>query len=552
MSKTIFKLYDGSVFYVTNATLDTITRTVTPNDGPYAIKVSNYVTQFPVTVGDAKYTLLPLLHEACSSGGYYYRTALEFSVGRTSILDFVYRVSVLRIKSPNDFTTGFYNKSKNEIRQFLGDYSEYSLDSTSLNNTDEFIISNIDSKCVVCRYGENGWEKPGASSGVNWYADNDTCSQTLTPFLQSWYGTEYGLIGNYIPNQGGGTSSPGAGAGRFDKGTDVVPSFDGTQLASVLSCGFISAYSPNIAQLNSLANYMWTDDQIYQLLRKLFADPMDAIISLGIVPCTPVTDGSQVVKLGNVSTGISMPRISTQFASFTLGSIEIAPYWDSALDYAPYTSISLYLPFIGSIPLDTDKVMGCTLTLNYRIDVLTGACAAQLIATGPQYKDQTTGEQRSCAIGNWQGSCRIDVPITANNYAQMAGAIATSAVTGIGTAVAMGAVGGPGGALLGVGSAVAGLASSVMNNKPHVEMSGSVTGAGGYMSCRQPYVTITRPHQCLADSYNEMEGYPANITYKMSELSGYTVISSVHLDNVTATSTELEEIENLLKGGVIF
>ena len=57
--------------------------------------------------------------------------------------------------------------------------------------------------------------------------------------------------------------------------------------------------------------------------------------------------------------------------------------------------------------------------------------------------------------------------------------------------------------------------------------------------------------QALPAKQNEFMGYPAFITSTLAELTGYTEVDSIHLENVDATDAELSEIETLLKGGVI-
>ena len=47
-------------------------------------------------------------------------------------------------------------------------------------------------------------------------------------------------------------------------------------------------------------------------------------------------------------------------------------------DYNPHTTVSLYLPFIGIVPLNVDDVMRATITVKYGVDVFTGACLAMV------------------------------------------------------------------------------------------------------------------------------------------------------------------------------
>ena len=52
--------------------------------------------------------------------------------------------------------------------------------------------------------------------------------------------------------------------------------------------------------------------------------------------------------------------------------------------------------------------------------------------------------------------------------------------------------------------------------------------------------------------FKEIKGYQSNITSQLSSCRGYTEVEYVHLTGISgATDTELNEIENLLKEGVI-
>ena len=62
---------------------------------------------------------------------------------------------------------------------------------------------------------------------------------------------------------------------------------------------------------------------------------------------------------------------------------------------------------------------------------------------------------------------------------------------------------------------------------------------------------ITRPRQNVPADYGKIKGYPSNITTQLKNLNGYTVIDEIHLENMSATDDEIEEIETLLKQGVI-
>ena len=88
--------------------------------------------------------------------------------------------------------------------------------------------------------------------------------------------------------------------------------------------------------------------------------------------------------------------------------------------------------------------------------------------------------------------------------------------------------------------------------KPEVKHSGNLSGGVGRLGSKRPYFMLTRPRQSLPSKQNTYTGYPSNMTVELSSLSGYTEVDYIRLKNVNATDTEINEIIDLLKGGVIF
>lgn len=305
-----------------------------------------------------------------------------------------------------------------------------------------------------------------------------------------------------------------------------------------ISTGLLTIFKPTLSQIQSLGDYLWSNAFDVDTLKKLFGDPMDAIIGLSIVPVNPPAGGSKNVKVGNIDTGISMSYLSRQFVEKDLGSLSIDPYIGSFMDYSPYTKIQIYLPYIGFRELSPEDVMGTTISIKYIIDVLTGGCNAILNVSGKG------------AIYQFNGSCIANVPLTALNYS---GAIqnAISAVGSLVTAGAGVASGNP--ALAGVG--VVGLATratnAVINTKPTIQRSGNAGGASGLCGVQYAYAIIERPRLSTPANYNGFIGNTLNVTMTIGSCDGLTMVEAIHLDNVLCTENEREELMKMLHEGVI-
>ena len=297
--------------------------------------------------------------------------------------------------------------------------------------------------------------------------------------------------------------------------------------------GFVAIYNPTQSQLASFSQYLWSDNFIANI-KKLFEDPMQAIIGLHMIYATPSRGADHNIVCGYLDSGVNSRTVSNQYINIACGAIKVSKYFGNILDYAPYTKIQLFLPFIGVVSLDTNEVMGSTLNVTYRVDVLTGACLAQVSVSRSDY---------GAVMYTFSGNCAVQLPITGGNYSSI---IANT----IGIGASIGATIASGGALAPV--AVAGAAAGVSNSHLNVAHSGSIGANAGAMGGKIPYLIITRPKPYNANNYNNFYGYPSNKTIKLSSCTGYTRVKDIHLENISsATDDELNEIESLLKEGVI-
>ena len=331
------------------------------------------------------------------------------------------------------------------------------------------------------------------------------------------------------PYSEGGESDVGGGSGTFD-GTSVDVDFATLPRLSAADTGFITLYNPTLSQLQSLASYMWSGAFDLDTFKKLFADPMQAILGLSIVPGPVPSAGTQAVKVGNISTGISMTKAASQYIDVDCGTLNVEEFWGAYLDYEPYTKAEIYLPYIGTHQIAVDDIMGKAVHIKYHIDILSGACAAEIKCGGS-------------VLYTFIGSVAVSIPVTGNDWTNVINGV-LSIAGAVGSLVATGGAAAP--------AAAGEIASAAVNSlKPNIEKSGSVSGGGGLMAGKVPILILTRPRQALPASQNSFTGYPAFITRSLGAVSGYTEVHKIRLGGISATDAELDEIENLLKGGVI-
>ena len=290
-------------------------------------------------------------------------------------------------------------------------------------------------------------------------------------------------------------------------------------------------YNPTLSQINAFGAWLWSDNFVDQI-KKLFNDPMQAIIGLHKVYATPATNGAQTIKVGYLDSGVSANVVSNQYTTIDCGTVSLPEYFHNVFDYSPYTQVNLYLPFIGIVPLDNADVMRSSIHIVYHVDVLSGACLAEVKVT----RDGAGG-----TLYQYTGNASVTLPISSGSYMGIVSSIASIA-GGIAGTIASG-----GAALPMIASA----AGSALNARTKVEHSGGFSGNAGAMGGKIPYLIISRPQIVLADNYRHYIGKPSNFTATLGSCHGYTEVIECHLENVNATNSELDEIDALLKGGVI-
>lgn len=329
--------------------------------------------------------------------------------------------------------------------------------------------------------------------------------------------------------QTGEKSKPGGGGG-----TGVIPGIQGTpipgvgDLQSVIDLGLISAYTPDASQVQALANELWGTNFIQQI-SKVVNQPMDTIVTFHIVPLSGISEGDYLIVLGNYVSLVHSSKPSAQYHVVDCGSITIDEIWGSYLDWK--CSISLFLPFIGSVPLKVDDVIGKTISVQYMVDILTGACVAYVI-------------RDDAVIANFAGNCAFEIPLTGGDHTQLITGmigVAGAAITGIAT----------GGMTAPVAATAATSSLNVAMSKTNYQRSGGLGANTAYMGIKTPYLTVYVPNQCLPEDQNDFIGYPSYITVTLGSQHGYTEVYKSHVHINGASDAEIMEIETLLNQGVI-
>ena len=344
--------------------------------------------------------------------------------------------------------------------------------------------------------------------------------------------------------------------GDGDTSSDPIPDPPAQPIFDINNTGFVTIYNPTVTQIRELAYFMWSGD-FTDLIKKMFAAPFDALISLKMLFVDVPAGTSQVIWLGNVETGVSAPKVAKQFIDVDMGSITISEFFGSFADYAPFTKIQIFLPFIGYKDLNVDEVMNSNLHLRYRVDVYSGACIAFLTVT-----KTIKSTQLNSILYQFDGNCAMELPFTQNDNSRYVAAILNSAAssalslaassTFTPPTVAQGFAKGESAKLeLGSLAPVANGMLDILSTKPNVQRAGSLAGAVAAMGVKQPYIIIHRPIAQMPSNYQHYLGIPLNLTRQLSAVTGYTIVSQIFISSAIATDDEIAMITEILKSGVI-
>lgn len=352
-----------------------------------------------------------------------------------------------------------------------------------------------------------------------------------------------------------GPSAPGGGDGGFDRSSDSNP-VPGYPAINGADAGFVRLYYTTSAILNLIASEVYSSN-FFDWLAQVFMKPTDVICGIGIVPFIPSLGDRGHHKFGTYTFSTELTSIASPYKTVDCGKLLIEKYYGSAFDYSPYTSIQIFLPFLGMRELDIDEVMGKEIGVVYHCNAYDGSLIAYIT---------TPINGVDSVIAQYTGNCMQQVPFGAGDFSGCVRAALSIATSVVGSIAAAGAAGASlakagaeagkvaSGAVKAAGESAPSITdsiSNVMGLKPHVEKASVAAGSPGQLACMKPFILRRIPRQSLPSNYMQLNGYPSNIGGKLSDFSGYTEIQQIQLSGVNLTEPEIAEILDTLKGGVI-
>lgn len=308
------------------------------------------------------------------------------------------------------------------------------------------------------------------------------------------------------------------------------------------------------------------------------SNPIDCIVSLQRYPMNIPKSDSTLVKLGNYETVIPAHTMEkTVYVYLFEMKNKILPlFYDSFLDYEPYTHFELYIPFCGTTSIEPADILNRKLAVQLVVDFTTGTCTGYIMSD-------------NLVIKTVNGQIAIDIPVSGLQQitaaSQINNAIATAAaaqkqeiaatlgtvsISGITSLVLNPVKTLTNGQIAQINAQKAEYDLQHQNIQPHII--GAATSAAAWaidLNCRLliyyptgEVITDTNPPamkgQKLAE-YGHTIGFACCLTGQLQDFSGLTVAVNADLNGITtngllarpATAQELQMLDAALNEGII-
>lgn len=337
----------------------------------------------------------------------------------------------------------------------------------------------------------------------------------------------------------------------------IVPTYTPSMLSNY------NWYWLSVSDYESFINWFWNDigaysdfDDLIAKVEGLYNDVASAVLMVRFFPVEIGWIGgagtSAPIKLGMIEKPGTVQTISqsTPPAVRDIGHIHIGRRYNSFVDMAPYTQLSLYLPFHGFIDLDIDVFMGHDIYVKAIYDYLTGTIQYLIY-----YDNQVL-------VNSVVAKLAVDIPITLQTKNDRDSSIMSNVSNTVGGLIGAGAgilSGNPIGMTLGVTQGVQAFNSATASAPLNVK--GTVGESGALYSPPQCAIILRRPTIQASDAGSTLRTWKRNVGqlcgygYNLNSLqgAGLTVCYDprINFTNSVPLQSEVEEIYNYLKEGVI-
>lgn len=309
-----------------------------------------------------------------------------------------------------------------------------------------------------------------------------------------------------------------------------------------LDLDFQQQFAITFTKLNLLYKTL-TNNSFLQSVEGFYKDePMNYIISIRAYPflVNKLYHNSYLSKLliGGVEvTDVGFINIlRNQKSVYKVGEYTFNANYDF-INFSPFTKITCYLPYLSNVNLPVNECLGCTIEFYYSIDTYTGNATAFVYNATKNY-----------VMLNVMGKIGIEINLGGNSAYERNRNLLTTGIGVMGGGLATASQNAWGV----IGSAFKS-GASIMDEMRETITRGSVGDGFTALANTQNVTMIIETPIINTIDYSEFKGRPLMETRVLNTLSGFTKCEDVHFTplQTTPTSTEIDEIEDILRSGVI-
>jgi len=317
--------------------------------------------------------------------------------------------------------------------------------------------------------------------------------------------------------------------------------------------------------LNQFIDWFWTDatdvaslGDLWDKITGLYENLAEAVLQIRYMPIDISwiggTTGDTKIVVGMIEKSHAVQKINRSVAPIRrIGTIDVSTINNGSwVNYTPYSSCSLYLPFHGMVSLDNDFIMNHKLCVEAVYDIISGTIQYYI------HRDSYEGSLVYSTIARMA----VDIPISLQTKTERDSAIlqnVANVTAGLIGAGASAAVGSPVGMTMGMSNL-----ASYQPTSAGMHVVGTVGESGSFYAPKKCALYIKRPAYNRPSNYKSRVGYPANTTKKLKNCSGFTTCYQPRItfagndydtDGIQGTmkplQSEVQEIYELLEKGVI-
>lgn len=306
--------------------------------------------------------------------------------------------------------------------------------------------------------------------------------------------------------------------------------------ATVVNSKITSPWALTANEFYNLSRHL--QDHYSDALHPIGETPSSVVKSIKYMPFTASGTASALFTINNVDIyetgGQAKSYINTRYqeGSFTINIIRPSDTFGTYLSRSPFTSATLYLPFVGVTSFPIEEFFDVTsCSIDWAIDQYTGDIVYKL--------KKNTGAS-NVLIATYSGNC-ASTDILTSSYRDTTPAVVQT-LAGIASFAVNPAVG----AISSASAVINGLHN---NHAQTSTIGGSISSCVSVKLGTQPTLTITTYRVANKDDYKDVYGLPCCKTMSIGNLSGYikTVNASVSLPSL---GNDRQEVNSMLDAGI--